>query len=71
MKKLKLDNLGVQEMNTTEMLSTEGGNFVSDLFGMLNNVLGNVNSLVGNTVTFLNNILGPLVNINIGPIPKL
>jgi len=70
MKKLELHNLGVQEMNTTEMLNTQGGDFMTDLFGILNGVVGNVNNLLGNTITFLNKILGPLVNIGIGPIPK-
>jgi len=31
MKNLKLENLGVQEMNTTEMTKVEGGGFLNDL----------------------------------------
>jgi len=64
MKKLELKNLGVQEMNTTEMLNTEGGSLLSFLDGLM----GGVNTLLGNVVNTLNKILSPLINIGIGPL---
>ena len=64
MKKLELNKMGVQEMNTTEMLDTQGGSLLDFLSGLL----GGVNTLVTNVVTTLNKILSPLINIGIGPL---
>jgi len=68
MKKLELKNLGVQEMNTTEMLNTEGGSLVGGLFDLLNGIFGGVNTLLSNVVTTLNKVLSPLISIGIGPL---
>ena len=64
MKKLELNKMGVQEMNTTEMLNTEGGS----LLGFLTDLLGGVSTLLTNVVSTLNKILSPLINIGIGPL---
>jgi hypothetical protein len=64
MKKLELNKMGVQEMNTTEMLNTQGGSLLDFLTGLL----GGVNTLLTNVVTTLNKVLSPLINIGIGPL---
>ena len=55
MKSLELKNLGVKEMNTTEMSQVEGGGIVNNT---LNEVLASLstalNSVGADTSTFLN-----------------
>ncbi|KIA93131.1 hypothetical protein OC25_13910 [Pedobacter kyungheensis] len=55
MKSLELNNLGVQEMNKTEMSQVEGGGIVNNT---LNEVLASLstalNSVGADTSTFLN-----------------
>ena len=71
MKNLELKDLGVQELNTKEMSTIEGGGLLGDIFGVvgavsttLNGVVNTVNTVVGNTVKFglaqLFTILGSL-----------
>lgn len=50
MKNLKLENLGVQEMNTTEMSNVNGGDGLTDLLG---GILGLVGTILGAVVKFL------------------
>jgi bacteriocin-like protein len=47
MKNLKLENLGVQEMNTTEMANVNGGDALTDL---LANILGLLGTIIGAVV---------------------
>ncbi len=54
MKKLELNNLGVQEMNSVEMTKTDGGGIVwSSLSALLGNVTATANSVLGDTTQFL------------------
>ena len=63
MKNLELKELGVQEMNTTEMTKVNGGGPLGDLLGnTLFIVLGTVNLLAQNTVGFVSYTLGSLLN---------
>ena len=55
MKKLELNKMGVQEMNTTEMLNTEGGS----LLGFLSDLLGGVNTLLPTVLRW--KILSPTI----------
>ncbi|WP_419699533.1 hypothetical protein [Mucilaginibacter sp. NFX135] len=63
MKNLELKELGVQEMNATEMTKVNGGGPLSDiLVNTLFVALGGVSILVNNTVQFVgytvNSLLG-------------
>ncbi len=54
MKKLELNNLGVQELNSVEMTKTDGGGIVwSSLSALLGNVTATANSVLGDTTQFL------------------
>jgi hypothetical protein len=53
MKNLKLENLGVQEMNTTEMTNVNGGNALTDL---LANILGLLGTIVGAVVKLVQSL---------------
>ncbi|ATP56074.1 hypothetical protein CPT03_06175 [Pedobacter ginsengisoli] len=54
MKKLELNNLGVQEMNSVEMTKTDGGGIVwSSLSALLGNVTATANAVLGDTTQFL------------------
>jgi hypothetical protein len=54
MKKLELNNLGVQEMNSVEMTKTDGGGIVwSSLSALLGNVTATANSVLSDTTQFL------------------
>nr|WP_068893311.1 hypothetical protein [Pedobacter panaciterrae] len=54
MKKLELNNLGVQEMNSAEMAKTEGGGLLwSSLGALLGNVTATANSVLADTSQFL------------------
>nr|WP_068890006.1 hypothetical protein [Pedobacter panaciterrae] len=58
MNKLELNNLGVQEMNTTEMTKVEGGGLLGGILnGLLTSVVGTVNSVAADTSTFLSKTL--------------
>jgi hypothetical protein len=58
MKKLELNNLGVQEMNTAEMAKVEGGGLLnSALSGLLASLSGTVNAVATDTSAFLNKTL--------------
>lgn len=58
MKNLELKDLGVQEMNMTEMTKVEGGGLLGDaLTNILNSVGGTVSSVVSDTSAFLNKTL--------------
>lgn len=64
MKRLELNNLGVQEMNATEMTKVEGGGLLNisllgglglgGLLGALAPVTGAVKSVLNDTFAFLN-----------------
>ncbi|MBB6112590.1 hypothetical protein [Mucilaginibacter lappiensis] len=63
MKNLELKELGVQEMNTTEMTNVNGGGPLSDLLvNTLFVVLGGVSILVNNTVQFAGYTVNSLLN---------
>ncbi|NHA07898.1 hypothetical protein G7092_29125 [Mucilaginibacter sp. HC2] len=63
MKNLELKELGVQEMNTTEMTNVNGGGPLSDLLGnTLAVVLGAAYILVNNTVQFAGYTVNSLLN---------
>ena len=53
MKKIELDELGVLEMNQTEMASTLGGGPLNNLLGFLINPVTDVVSSLVNTVIAL------------------
>lgn len=77
MKRLDLNNLGVQEMNTTEMTKVEGGGLLGggllgglgilnglglgNLTGALTPVTGAVKSVLTDTFAFLNKQLATVV----------
>jgi hypothetical protein len=64
MKNLELKELGVQEMNTTEMSKIEGGGLLNDfLFNTVATVVLTVGILASNTVGFLGNLLNSVVNL--------
>jgi hypothetical protein len=64
MKNLELKELGVQEMNTTEMSKVEGGGLLNDfLFNTIATVVLTVGILANNTVGFLGNLLNSVVNL--------
>ncbi|MGN7987114.1 bacteriocin [Pedobacter sp. 22226] len=55
MKSLELKNLGVKEMNTTEMSQVEGGGIVNNTLNeLLASLSGALNSVGADTSTFLN-----------------
>ncbi len=60
MKRLELNNLGVQEMNATEMTKVEGGGLLNielglgNLFNALAPVTGAIKSVLNDTFAFLN-----------------
>ncbi|MCL4638457.1 MULTISPECIES: hypothetical protein [Olivibacter] len=54
MKKLDLNNLGVEEMNATELRTVEGGGPVNDL---LNILVGGVGTVLNDTFKFVNKTL--------------
>ena len=57
MKKLDLNNLGVQELNTVEMTTVEGGGLLSGL-GILNGLgLGNLTGALGPVTGAVNSVL--------------
>ncbi|ACU05539.1 MULTISPECIES: hypothetical protein [Pedobacter] len=74
MKKLELNNLGVQEMNTVEMTKVEGGGLLDGL-GLLNGlglgnltgglapVTGAVKSVLNDTFSFLTKQLGTVLGL--------
>jgi hypothetical protein len=62
MKNLELKELGVQEMNTTEMTKVEGGGILNDLL-FKTTVGATVNILATNTVNFLGYTLNKLVGV--------
>ncbi|AOM77007.1 hypothetical protein [Pedobacter steynii] len=58
MKNLELKNLGVQEMNVTEMTKVEGGGLLGDILtGVVGSVVGTVNAIATDTTAFLNKTL--------------
>ncbi|SHG90808.1 hypothetical protein [Pedobacter caeni] len=58
MKNLELKNLGVQEMNVTEMTQVEGGGLIGGILtGLLTSVAGTVNAIATDTSAFLNKTL--------------
>lgn len=58
MNKLELNNLGVQEMNTTEMTKVEGGGLIGGILdSLLTSVVGTVNSVAADTSAFLSKTL--------------
>jgi len=60
MKNLELKNLGVQEMNATEMTTIEGGGLIADLGAVIGGVFGVVNAagtVAANSVSFVFNQL--------------
>lgn len=64
MKKLELNNLGVQEMNSVEMTKTEGGGILwSSLSALLGNVGATVNSVLGDTSQFLSKQLATVFSL--------
>jgi hypothetical protein len=64
MKTLELKNLGVQEMNTTEMTQVEGGGPLNDLLSNTVSVLGGtVGILATNVVAFAGYALGRLLGL--------
>ncbi|NOW97595.1 hypothetical protein [Mucilaginibacter sp. SG564] len=63
MKNLELKELGVQEMNTTEMTKVNGGGPLSDLLvNTLFVALGGVSILVNNTVQFVGYTVNSLLS---------
>jgi len=67
MRNLELKNLGVQEMNATEMAKIEGGGLIANIGALIGGIFGVVNAVgtvVTNTVNFaftqLTTILGSL-----------
>lgn len=61
MKKLELKNLGVQEMNTAEMSTIEGGGIINDLAkGLFNEAISITTNFVQSTVSCLGNTLGTI-----------
>ena len=63
MKNLELKELGVQEMNTTEMTKVNGGGPLSDLLvNTLFVALGGVSILVNNTAQFVGYTVNSLLN---------
>ncbi|MEH6305327.1 hypothetical protein RYH73_06720 [Olivibacter sp. CPCC 100613] len=54
MKKLDLNNLGVEEMNTADLRTVEGGGPVNDL---LNILVGGVGTVLNDTFKFVNKAL--------------
>jgi hypothetical protein len=64
MKKLELNNLGVQEMNSVEMTKTEGGGILwSSLSALLGNVGTTVNSVLGDTSQFVSKQLATVFSL--------
>lgn len=58
MKNLELKNLGVQEMNVTEMTKVEGGGLLGDILtGVVSSVVGTVNAVTADASVFLNKTL--------------
>ncbi|MEH6305326.1 hypothetical protein RYH73_06715 [Olivibacter sp. CPCC 100613] len=65
MKKLDLNNLGVEEMNAAELRTVEGGGLVNDLLftfladvvPIINDTLDFVKKTVANVLSTLNNLL--------------
>jgi len=53
MKNLELKNLGVQELNATEMSTIEGGGLLGNLFTLIGGVANTAGTLVSNTFTFV------------------
>lgn len=61
MKNLELKNLGVQEMNTTEMSAIEGGGILGDLAsGLFNEVVSITNNFLKSTVSFIGSSMGTI-----------
>jgi len=61
MKNLELKNFGVQEMNTTEMSTIEGGGIINDLVtGLFNEVVSITTNFVKSTVSFIGSTLGTI-----------
>ncbi|WP_421940860.1 hypothetical protein [Pedobacter sp.] len=64
MKNLDLKNLGVQEMNASEMTQIEGGGPLNDLLGgLLTSVVGTVNGVSTDLSTFLNKTIANVVKL--------
>lgn len=65
MKRLDLNNLDVQEMNTVEMTKVEGGGLLSINIGSLSEALapvtGAVKSILNDTFAFLNKQLSTVL----------
>lgn len=57
MKNLELKNLGVQELNATEMSTIEGGGLLGNIFGVLGAVGTTVNGVVNTVSTAVNNTI--------------
>lgn len=61
MKNLELKNFGVQEMNTAEMSTIEGGGIINDLVtGLFNEVVSITTNFVKSTVSFIGSTLGTI-----------
>lgn len=59
MKNLELKDLGVQEMNTTEMTTIEGGGILGDLVsGLFHEAVSITTNFVKSTVSFIGSTLG-------------
>jgi len=61
MKNLEFKNLGVQEMNTTEMSTIEGGGIINDLVtGLFNEAVSITTNFVQSTVSFAGSALSTI-----------
>ncbi|WPU93257.1 hypothetical protein SNE25_28455 [Mucilaginibacter sabulilitoris] len=64
MKKLELKELGVQEMNTTELTTVEGGGLLGDLLSnTLATVVGTTSILANNALSFVGYTVNKLVGV--------
>lgn len=53
MKNLELKNLGVQELNATEMTTIEGGGLIGNIFTLVGGIATTAGTLVSNTVGYV------------------
>lgn len=61
MKNPELKNFGVQEMNTTEMSTIEGGGIINDLVkGLFDEAISITTNFMKSTVSFLGSTLGTI-----------
>lgn len=61
MKNPELKNFGVQEMNTAEMSTIEGGGIINDLVtGLFNEAVAITTNFAKSTVSFIGSTLGTI-----------